>query len=87
MYDEMIFYSCRCRLCFLLQASRGSRDESPDISHSYRRLCCAGKYIGREPEEQTTLYLNKSPEKDVDGLILRKDVSRLFDYEFALMVV
>lgn len=50
----LIFYSCRCWLCFLLQVSRGSHGESPDISHSSLRPCCADKHIDREPEEQKT---------------------------------
>ncbi|TNN41539.1 hypothetical protein EYF80_048299 [Liparis tanakae] len=33
-------------------ASRESRGESPDTSHSSLRLYCADKHSGREPEEQ-----------------------------------
>jgi len=45
-------YSCRCWLWFPRQASRGSRGESPDTSHSSLRLYCVDKHSDREPEEQ-----------------------------------
>lgn len=48
------FYSCRYRLCFLLQASRGSHGGSPDTSRNSPQPCCADKHIGREPINRQT---------------------------------
>ena len=65
------FYSCRCRLCLLLLASRGSHGESPDISHSSLQLCCANRHIDHEPEEQKKKqYLQKLPDKSCVDLFI-----------------
>lgn len=48
---KCFIYSCRWCRCFVLQASRGSRDESPDTSHNSLQLCCADKRIGHEPKK------------------------------------
>lgn len=56
-WSEHGAYSCRCWQGFPLQASRGSRGESPDISHSSLLLCYADKHICRESEEEKEMSL------------------------------
>lgn len=47
-------YSCRCCLCFLLQASRGSHCRGTGIAHNSLQLCCVDKHIDHESEERKT---------------------------------
>lgn len=76
---QSCFYSCRCRLCFLLPVSRGSHGESSDISHSSLQLCCANRHIDHEPEEQRKKkhYLQKHPDKSCVDLFIRSQFDRI----------